>query len=199
MITISSNIGDFNVFSEGMILTGSEKVFVEETDDLLNYPEGIKTITRSDAVFLSGTIGFLYTYQDLADNFDLSIAAQYYYNGLGYEDPNLFFDRATEIKDLYRQDLITRQDLLERGQHYGVASLGWNGLLKSDFSLKVFWIGNLLDSSGKVDGCLAYNLDDYLIITAGLSQFYGAKDSEFALNGRQTVFYIKITVGTGNF
>jgi hypothetical protein len=77
MLTLSSSLGSFAVFGEAVLSKGSDKGFVAEWPG--DYP-----IYKQDELFLHATAGGRYSYNDPDDLFDLTVAAQYYYNGEGY-------------------------------------------------------------------------------------------------------------------
>ena len=196
MATLTTSIGDINIFGEAMLLTASEKTFVEEDSGA---PMGVSAVSRADEVFFSGTVGITYSFDDEYDNFDLSLSSQYYYNGQGYADQDFIINNMAGFLYLISQGELTAADILQRGQHYTAASVSWREMFGTDFTFSTFWMGNMVDLSGMVDCSLKYALDDYLSISVGLKQTYGDEGAEFTPSGALTALYIKTSLGTGKF
>jgi len=199
MATISSSLGDVGLFAEAMAMAGSSKTFIRETDDLVTYPLGLRPYTQPDTVFFSATTGFNYSYLDDFDNFNLSFQGQYYYNGTGYDDLEIFSRNAIAVGMLAGSGVLDKTDMASRGMHYAAAGIQLMELFQTDFSLGVFWIMNLQDLSGTLSCSLQFTPNDYVTITVGIRQVYGDDRDEYAPQGDSLGYYFKTSIGTGKF
>ena len=199
MLTFSSSISDFDIFGEGVMKYGSDKNFIETTDVTLSNPLGLQAVKKDDTLFFSGTVGFMYNHIDEEGNFSFMTAAQYLYNGEGYADKDFMKDNNSGIMVLLGNGDISASDLLRPGLHYGAASFHWNGMFNSDFSLSLFWIGNLMDGSGRVSPSVSYSPIDNGSITVSLPFTYGDDGYEYTQNGRNLSLNVKLSLGSGSF
>ncbi|KFO68261.1 hypothetical protein ER57_05310 [Smithella sp. SCADC] len=171
--SITFPMGPLDMFVEGAVKGNIDKNFL-----VLNGP-ALTAETRQDKIFGQGTIGFSWSMDDSEGRYSLSLRGQYYYNGLGYENSDLFIAYPMQVASLLQQKTITVQDLKERGQHYGAGSLGISKILSSDFGLSFFWLGNLSDSSGKTSATLSWSGLDKLNCSIAYSYAYGQEGTEF--------------------
>ena len=199
MLTFSFPYRDFSFFGELMGRYGSDKTFVEESDDLLNYPLGYAPVLYEDTFFFSGTAGVIYSHMDDDNRFNFTLAGQYYYNGEGYADPSVITDNTDALGYLAAAGELTVNDLLYPGQHYGAALVSWAGMLDSDFSTSLFWMGSFSDMSGRITASISYRVNDYFSLSLGLLQTYGAEGLEFTPDGRATKLTFEASLGTGKF
>ncbi len=183
MATLTSAVGDFSLFAEGVVTYGSDKTFVQDDYSLLTY---------DTTLFYKGTIGTMYTWSDDLANFNLSFTGQYLFNGEGYAYDDQDFVTANRqtvlgvltgvIPPVYPLDGLTAlslSDIAETGRHYGAASVTWSGMLQSDFSLSIFYLGNFSDASGMVKPSLSFNGLDDIAISLGISYLYGEAGDEY--------------------
>ena len=195
VITMTRPILDFDFFTETVFSYGSDKTFIRKTDDLVNYPLGIKTYTREDVLFFSGTAGFRY----INSNRDISFMGQYFYNGEGYKNPDILKDSSMGIASLIGAGQLNYQDLFQPGRHYGAAMINWSSIKDSDFGVSLFWIGNLSDGSGQVKPTFSWNPIDYAVISIGIPVFYGEKGDEYTPVGNNLSFSVEVSLGGGTF
>lgn len=191
MATWSGSIGDFDVFAEGVAQYGSTITLVEESGPVLVTDE------REGTWFPLATAGARYSWSDDGGNFDLTFLGQYYYNGEGYEDPNILTDKRIDL--LLLSGDISPADLSGTGRHYAGASARWSGAFDSDLSPSAYWVGNLTDGSGLVAVDLAWRINDYLRLTPGYSYTYGDEREEYAFAGTGHRINIRASLGTGGF
>ncbi|MBN1523207.1 MAG: hypothetical protein JW904_01885 [Spirochaetales bacterium] len=199
MTTISTSIGDVNLFGEAVVLAGSSRVFLERTTDLITYPFGLRPFSQPDTVFFQSTVGFTYSYVDEFDNFNISFSGQYYYNGTGYDDQSLIADNKPAIMALMGSGELDPADLTERGIHYGAAQIMWREMFASDFSAGIFWMSNFSDLSGMINYSVHFSPNDYLQFTLGVRQTYGEPGEEYTPIEDTLGIYFKTSIGTGNF
>jgi hypothetical protein len=195
MVTISTSIADVRLFGEAVVSYGSDKTFIEETDDFISYPPGIKTYNENDRIFFSGTLGFSYTVTQI----NLMFTGQYYFNGEGYSDGDLWHDNAAGIIILQEQGEISANDLVYRSRHYGAGSINYMEMFGSDISLSVFWIGSFLDFSGQIKPSIIWTPAEYVKISAAVPVFYGDRLDEYTLTGKNVRLEISLSIGGGKF
>lgn len=206
MLTMSSSLGNLAVFAEAVVLKGSDKGFVDALP--LNYP-----VVKKDPLFFHLTAGARYSHTDSAGLFNLTGAAQYYFNGEGYENQehmqNFRKYYATllamaqmdpeneEIKRALAK--INPADMTSTGRHYLAAMVGWNNLLNTKLSASAFLNANLSDQSGMVTTTLSLPSISKISPSVGVSFNYGDVATEFGALGRNTTIFAAITLGSGSF
>ncbi|MCK4514196.1 MAG: hypothetical protein KAU31_03005, partial [Spirochaetaceae bacterium] len=89
----SASIGEVDIFGEGVLLYGSDRVFVRpsrdqsaadaDPEDDLNLV--LDTYEVDDALFAQATVGFRYI-KEWEDALSLALIGQYFFNGEGYTD-----------------------------------------------------------------------------------------------------------------
>jgi hypothetical protein len=203
MATISTSIWDFDLFGEGVVSYGSDRVFIRETDDPFVPWE---TYTDDESLFFQGTGGFRYSNTDL----DASVIAQYYYNGEGYTDPELI-GHALGTVVLVETGLLPAATIDESGGDIGVADLtrasphyatvvaSLSEVFGTDLSAGLLWQGNLSDGSGLVAPSLTYRLFERGSITAQTTIAYGPDDREFTNLGARMSASLSVSLGSGSF
>lgn len=173
MGTASGAVDELSVFAEAVLEGNSEKVFVvEDSGDL--------STATSDSLFFSGAVGARYSYTSEAELYTVALSAQYYFNGLGYEDSSLFTDNSAALGALLARGELSLDDLQARGQHYAALSLSAPDLAKTELTPSVFWLSNLSDGSGVVDANLSYAGIDYLTPSIGYRLNYGEEGAEYS-------------------
>lgn len=195
MITINTFISDIQLFGEAVLSYGSDKTFIETSDDFINYPLGVKTYTDEESLFFSGTIGFNYTISEI----NLSFIGQYFYNGEGYDGENLWHDYFPSILALKESGEINTNDLLYRGRHYGAGTIYYRDMFGSDFSLSLFWISNLSDFSGRIKPSIIWTPVKYTKISIAVPVYYGDEYDEYSILGNSTQLEISVSIGGGKF
>ncbi|MDX9959059.1 MAG: hypothetical protein RBT68_11515 [Spirochaetia bacterium] len=191
MATLTGRLGDFDLFGEASLRWNEDKVFVV-ADDL--QPSGISTETREDTIFGLGTVGFTWTWMDDLGRLDVALRGQYYYNGLGYDDQKLISDNPEAIMPLVSTGVLGTEDLMERGRHYGAASLGLSDIGGSNAGARIFWLGNLAEGSGKVSLGPSYEGLENLKISLEYNLFYGPAGSEFTGAGQTSSIDLKLSL-----
>jgi len=162
-------------------------------------PIGVSTETREDNLFVQGTTGFAWTWDDEEGRLGLALRAQYFYNGLGYEDPSILSDEPMGIASLLASKLISMDDLSWRSRHYGAASLALMDILSSDTGLSLLWLGSLFDGTGRASATLSWDGLDRFRLSARYTYSYGAERSEFAPLGKGSSVSLKLSLTQGTF
>jgi len=180
MATGSGSIGDVAVFAEAVLQGNSNKVFVIKDPDS---PSGVGTETRKDAVFFSGTVGGRYNFTTEDQLFSVSASAQYFFNGLGYDDNSVFTGNRAGIAELIGKGELSINDLRERGKHNAAVSVSANDIGGTDLTPSLFWLGNLSDGSGIVNASLQYRGIDFLTPRLSYRFNYGPEGAENSVNG----------------
>ena len=196
IVTATQSLADFDLFGEAVIQRGTERNLLSVDDD------GALTVThhdeRSTEWFAAATAGALYFVPDV----DVVLAAQYYYNPLGYADSAALEParRALLAPDGSGPPRTgpkpTPVDLLFFGRHYAGASAAWQGIADSDLSAAVYWIANLSDGSGVVRPSLTYRLLEHAELSLGARVWYGAADTEYA---ERVAVTLGASLGIGRF
>jgi hypothetical protein len=180
VLTATLPFWNFNFFGEAVVSYGSDKTFIERTDDITNYPQGVKPVHKMEDWFFSGTAGFSLVFIDPDPS--ISVIGQYFYNGEGYSDPEIL--KEPGVASLIADGQLIAKDLLKPGKHYGAADISWNNILDSDFGVSVFWMGNLSDGSGQVRPSVNWNIFKYVSLSCSMPIFYGDEGDEFTPTGK---------------
>jgi len=191
MATVTTTFYDVNFFAEGVIQYGNTVKILQYNGPIL---EAVET---PDTWYPYATAGFSYSYSDDDGFFDLFAAAQYYYNGQGYEDPNIFQD--PQLALLLLNEELSAVDILEPGRHYLGFSLRWNEILGSDFDSNTFLQWNLTDRSSFLDSKISYNGIDHMNITLGYRQSFGEGTGQFTAILGDPQAYVELRIGAGTF
>lgn len=146
MLTLSSSLGNVAVFGEAVV--------------------GKAT----DQFFFQGTAGGRYSYNDPDGLFNLTGAAQYFYDEEGYET----------------------------GKHKLGAMLSWNGILGSKFSSMTHLDANLSDKYSMVTSVLSLPSISKISPSVGISYVYADLGPNIKPLSNTTVF-AAITLGSGSF
>jgi hypothetical protein len=187
MLTFSSGIGQIALFGEAMVQYGSNKTFITGPG---------ATATYDDRFFFLGTIGGRYTYSASESDFSFSVLAQYFYNGEGYENTDMY-DYAPL---LIGTSQISISDLLNPGRHYVGTSV--SASFSQDLSASVLLLANMTDFSGLVIPSISYSGIDNISISLSSRLNYGADGSEYIYFASSTRYFspsLSITFGVLNF
>lgn len=201
MATISSTVGSFSVFGEGVVSFGSDKSFVEETVPSQENPFGYKLVERDDTIF-QVTVGGRRSYTDPDGRFNFSGALQYFYNGEGYTDQEMLKDfRLNEMAlgYFFGQKQLSLSDFSFTGRHYVGAMVGWSDMFNSKLSTSALWLANLSDGSGQLTASLSLPALSSIKPSVGVTRSYGEEGTEFGLLGPTTTVFAKVTIGSGSF
>ncbi len=199
MITLTTSSGNFDIFGEGSLSYGAPKRFVREVDISLEHTLGLEVVDRDDDIFLSGALGFRYSNQDDLGYFNITLIGQYMYYGYGYEDPDILKDNSQGVAFFLSQDELCLDDLAFPGRHYAASSINWDSLFDSDFSIKLFWMGNLSDGSGQVKPTITLKRSDELKFSLGVPVTYGEEGNEFTPGGSMLALSFEVSFGSGSF
>jgi hypothetical protein len=191
MATLTGRLGDFDLFGEAVLRWNEDKVFV--IADALQ-PSGISTETREDTPFVLGTTGFSWSWKEDLGRLGVALRAQYYYNGLGYADQALISGNLPAIKSLAVSGILTMDDMLERGRHYGAARLGLSDIGGSEAGASAFWLGNLVEGSGKLSLGASYEGQKNVRLSLAFNIFYGPSGSEFTGSGQTSSIDLKLSL-----
>ena len=191
MATLTRRLGDFDLFGETALRWKEDKLFVVSDEQ---QPSGIATETREDSFFVLATTGFTWSWKDELGRLALALRGQYYFNGLGYDDQSLVSDNLTAVGPLVASGVIAMEDLMERGRHYGAASLGLSDIGGSDAGASIFWLGNLVEGSGKLSLGSSYDGLENIKISLGYNLFYGPAGSEFTGAGQTSSIDLKLSL-----
>jgi hypothetical protein len=200
MLTLTGPLWDMDLFAEAMVQWGSDRTFVD-----FDPPLSIDPI--EDRLRFSGTAGFSYIKAD----WNLSLFAQYFFNGQGYEKPYDYEGLIESTSDFLPPPpetptpaIITSADILYPGRHYLAASVGWSELLDSDFSLSLLYIANLSDRSGLVIPNVTWQPIDHVSLSTGFRFSYGESGDEYGPNrydpaSGHLVWTFSASLGGGRF
>ncbi len=193
--TATYNLGDFGFLAEGVVSYGSDKIFLQATDDLVSYPLGVAPYLRADELFVSATAGVQYSNMDAG----LFIAAQYLYNGEGYTDAGIIRDNPAAVGALLTAGEISTGDLQRPGVHYAAVSASWRDIGESSFSASVFWISDFDDLSGMITPQLTWDFLDRGSISLSTPISYGDEGDEFSPQGTGFGVSVSARLGGGSF
>jgi hypothetical protein len=185
MLTLTGPLWDLDLFAEAMIQGGSDRTYYL----LGGEPPG----NRNELLF-SGTAGFSY----LNSTWNLSLFAQYLFNGQGYLNYNYSVLLAAALDPGIP---ITRADILYPGRHYLAASIGWSELLDSDFGLSLLYLANFSDGSGLITPTVTWDPIDHVALSTGLRISYSddTAGDEYAPAGGSLAWTFSVSLGGGRF
>jgi hypothetical protein len=195
MLTASGSIRKVSVFGEAMASWGSDKTYVTKVNSITDYD----TATYDEGLYFSGTVGFLYTDSDT----DLTIAAQYYYNGDGYSesDRTNLISEARSVLGSGSTGTSSLQALIANSsRHYAAATVS-KEFFNEKFTTSLTAIASLSDFSGLVVPTLTWEFFDYLKVSVFSYLVFGGDNDEYAIlfNGDACTLGFYLTLGTGSF
>lgn len=193
MLTLTGPLWDLDLFGEAMIQWGSDRTFVDPGPPLSTY-------TIEDELLFSGTAGFSYLNAD----WNISLFAQYFFNGQGYDEKYNYLELLDASSDLLplpvpTPAIITAADILYPGRHYLATSVSWFDILDSSFSLSVLYLANLSDGSGLITPSITWELIEYVSLNTGFRISYGQTGGEYARNGGFLAYTFSASLGGGRF
>lgn len=203
--TVSTTIGDFAVFGEGVASWGSDRVFVrkskdqtaateDEEDDLLLV---LDTYELPDKPFFSATIGTNYMHEFDNDAGSFMFIGQYFFNGEGYKDDvpglmeaayrlqqnagenGLALDSDDQPENYEDPPALDTGDLTNFGRHYAGGIISWSSIFDTDLSFSTLAIANLSDLSGMVLPTFSYKIIDHVSVSAGMRMSFGQEGDEY--------------------
>lgn len=201
MTTVSTSIFDFDVFFEGVLSIGSDKIFYKRSVDQSEaernpddaYTTVLDTYEDTQGIYGQATTGFLYAYNK--DDIKFSIIGQYLFNMEGYQDNSLLkaayyhfqnqngdgvviaedpadTNTTTSVDGNRTQPQLRAGDLQNTGVHYAAVTFNWQEILKSDFSASIFILANLSDLSGYINPGISYSFfDEFSVSFSGRLSF----------------------------
>ncbi len=196
MVTLSSGLGKTAVFGEAVLKHGSDKRFVREVDKSPDNPTGIEIYERDNEYFVSGTGGVRYSYADDEGLYNLTMAAQYFYNGEGYEDPETLLQVAPL---LLLGKKLSASDALWPSRHYGAVSLLWSDALKTGVSANLLCLASLTKPNGLASASLSWKPLERVSTSIGLSYAFGEAGGEYTYAGNPLSLNIRVSLGSGRF
>ena len=101
-------------------------------------------------------------------------SAQYFFNGLGYDDSSRFSDNPSAVGALLQAGKLRVSDLTGRGQHYAAAALSSPDMADTNLTSSAFWLGNLGDGSGQAEAKLEYGGVKNVTPSVSYTYAYGA-------------------------
>jgi len=196
MATLSAAAGDVDLFAEAVLRYGSDRTFLVES---ATAPLGVEPVLYDDSVFFDATAGLSAAFSfDRVDS-SLGFAAQYFYNGEGYEDSRILRDNQAAVLAYLASGDISAADLTNTGRHYAALSATWADIGGSPFSGRLFWMQNLSDMSGLLRPALSVRLFDGMAIELAPSLSYGETGAELSPNGSSSSLEIGVEMGGGSF
>ena len=194
MATLSTSAGRLSLFGEAVLSQGSDKRFVEAAPVTPANPLGLEVVRDRETVRFHATLGARASYSDPDGRFSLTGAAQYYYNGEGYDGD---FSKAHRLGMLYlvQAGKLAASDILSPGRHYAAVSASGTSRSLKDVTPSAFWISNLSDGSGMFSLSLAYTGWKSARASVGVSRTYGDPGSEYATFGSETRLTVGVTIG----
>ena len=201
----SASIGEVDIFGEGVLLYGSDRVFVRpsrdqsaadaDPEDDLNLV--LDTYEVDDALFAQATAGFRYI-REWEDALSLALIGQYFFNGEGYTDEiaGLMPAAARLLANTGENGLIIDDpeaqpegyedppalgfgDLTNWGRHYLGLTLSLSSILDTNLGVTAFGLVNMSDWSGIVTPAISYSFLDKFSISASARFTFGGESGEF--------------------
>ena len=205
----SASIGEVDVFGEGVLLYGSDRVFVRPSRDqsaAAADPEDdldlvLDTYEVDDALFAQATAGFRYL-KEWEDTLSLAIIGQYFFNGEGYADDipglmpaaarllantgenGLIIDDAEAQPDGYEDPpALAFGDVTNWGRHYLGLTLALSNVLDTDLGVTAFGLVNISDWSGIITPAISYGFLDRFSVSVSARFTFGGESDEFTNPG----------------
>ncbi|MDA3812582.1 MAG: hypothetical protein PF518_19865 [Spirochaetaceae bacterium] len=193
MMTVTTAVGDVDVFGEAVLKYGSDKTFVVKNGSVYSLED------YNEKIFFNGTLGASYTWSSDVSDLSFTAMGQYYFNGEGYSDPGIL---STPLGAVFVAANITAgdlaiNDLKNRSKHYGAAS--FSIIPVKDLSISIFWLGNFTDLSGLIKPGITWNATDYISLGFSLPYTYGDTGDEYTPAGDNLSFVLEVSLGNSTF
>lgn len=176
MLMASFPVWIADVYGEAVGSYGSERNYV-------HYQGGLYSVSNDlTDPFFQGTIGFTVSWNDSLENWNLTLNAQYYYNGQGYEDSSVITGLATNpaaLLSLETNSGLLPTDLMFPGRHYAALNAGLSKVMGSPWGLSMTWIANLGDGSGQLDPGVSCIITKDVTMALSIPFWYGAPGTQF--------------------
>lgn len=191
MATISASIGVVDVFGEAVVRGDEDKhwVILDSAS-----PSGIAVTTKPEDLFPLATAGVSWSRTDELNRADIAIRTQYYYNGLGYEDPLILSGHGPAVQSLVVSEALSPEDLMERARHYFGAMVSVTGIMDSGFGLTYSWLANMVDGSGKMGITVSWDGWDRTLASVAWEYRYGAEGDEFSPTGPEPSISLRLSL-----
>ena len=204
LVTLYSfSLGDVDFFGEGVLLYGSDRVFVRPSRDQsaaeANADDGLDlvldTYKNDNALFAQATAGVRYL-KTWENKVSLLAVAQYFFNGEGYADAadgifpaayrlllfpaenGLALDPAEQPDDYQAPPGLTFADLFYWGRHYFAGMISATDLFGTNLGISLFGMVNLSDLSGIVAPTLSYSFLDRFSVSLATRFTFGDGNDE---------------------
>lgn len=196
MLTLSTSLGDFDVFAEGVMTYGSNRTYVQEDGAA---PLGVSTYLRDAEIIFNASAGFLWTESIGDEGSSVVVVGQYLYYGEGYSDPSVISDNQLGVAALLGAGDISVTDLVNIGQHYSGVQASWNDVFGSGFNTGVFWMHNYTDMSARVIPSVSTTILDTIRLTLQVPMAFGGSGDELSPLGNSLSINVGASLGNGSF
>ena len=210
MLTISSSLGKTAVFGETVLAYGTERSYLTLNPD---DPSDVSASQEEeDRLIPSATMGFNRSFPGPDNDRQLTVAAQYLYNGDGesFEDLSdilsILRDNPTSVASLgilLGSGAIKTSDVLFVARHYAAASIGWGAIGGTDFSAGLFAMARLAtelpDFSSRIVADMTWRPTDHLSLSAAAAVTLGEKGIDFSPFGDSLAITVTASLGGGRF
>ena len=167
------NIGDsLTLRAESSVADSKDRLTVVDEKLLSSLEQSVPWAPRA-------LVGFTWTGKD-----ELSVMAEYYYNGLGFVGSD--YDRLIRYSSnrlaaagTPGADILDQFGTLEAARHYLFARV--SGTLESDLAAALWTIANLQDLSGRTGATLTYTRDGWAV-SGSVTDNWGGKETEAGLS-----------------
>jgi hypothetical protein len=188
MLTLTGPLWDLDLFAEALVQLSSDRTFARYT-----IPPDYETYSPEVEQPFSFTAGFSY----LNSDWNLSLFAQYFYNGQAYDAKSL----SPATLDALDAGDITAAVLLYPGLHYLATSISWFEIGDSSFSVSLLYLANFSDGSGLLTPTVSWEPIDHVSLSTGFRISYSDDTigDEYAPTGGSLAWTIGVSLGSGRF
>lgn len=201
--TVSTSVADFDIFGEGVMSYGSDRVFIRksrdqsaaEADDEDNFEVVLDTYELETRPVFQVTAGARYLKSFSEERGSIALIGQYWFNGEGYQDndlleagyylalnPNtnglLIQDEEEQPEGYEDPPALTFNDLLNFGRHYAALTVNWE-IFTTNINFTVLALANLQDWSGLFVPAVSWKLFDYCTIACNARFTFGDPGDEY--------------------
>jgi hypothetical protein len=204
LVTLFSySLGDFDLFTEGVLLYGSDRIFVRPSRDQSASEESpddgldlvLDTYSVDHAFFAQATVGVRY-FNRWEKTLSLLFVGQYLFNGEGYgndvtgllpaairlllfpTENGLSLDSDEQPEDYVAPPALSLIDLTNWGRHYVAATLAVDDLFGSGLGISVFGLVNLSDLSGIVTPSISLDFLERFSVSLAARFTFGDANGE---------------------
>lgn len=169
------NLGDsLTVRAEASAADSTERLYVVDATQLTSATQSVAWAPRA-------LLGFTWAE---GGSKDLSVMAEYYYNGLGFSGSDydrliLYSQNRVAAAGRSAADLIDQYGSFEAARHYGFARIAGN--IEDDLAAQLWVVANLQDLSCMTGAVLTFTKDAWAI-SGALVDAWGAADTEEGLS-----------------